>query len=565
MRLFDEHIIRKTKSLDGAWRFAVDENNIGITDGWQNGLPNYDTVIVPSVWNMTRNLMEYEGAAWYERSFYTEGGTLRFVFGGVMTEARVYLDGKEIGYHYGGFCQFEIIADGVAEGYHTLILRVDNSFDEYSIPQSFVDWYHYGGITRSVSVEELCGISILSNRVEYTVFEKLDKVTARIALELYNASDAELCDTVSAAVGNYEVKLAVTLSPRETREVYTAEIEIADVSLWSGENPSMYSVAISTSTDDLYDRIGFRKIEVKDGKILLNGKEIKLLGVNRHEEHPDFGFAFPASIMERDVDIAVEMGCNALRGAHYPNHPVFLDMLDERGIFFWSEVPIWGGGFDESRLNDSAVIERGADMHREMIKHYYNHPSIIIWGMHNEILTDTDAGVNMSKAYYSLLKETGGNRIVSYATNHALSDISYEYCDVISINQYNGWYAGDISSWNKFVCDLHAYIEKQGHSDKPIIISEFGAAAVYGHRTFEAFRWSERYQAELLSEALRIFLSDEKIVGTFIWQFADIRTSREAGISRARGYNNKGLLNEYRNPKEAYFVVRDIYRAAKNK
>jgi beta-glucuronidase len=238
-------------------------------------------------------------------------------------------------------------------------------------------------------------------------------------------------------------------------------------------------------------------------------------------------------------------------------------MLDEMGVLFWSEIPIWGGGFSESAIADPVVIKRGADMHREMIKHYYNHPSIIIWGMHNEILTETEAGKNMSREYYTLLKEIGGNRIVTYATNKALKDISYEYCDVVSINQYNGWYGEDVNSWAKFVSDVHARLDSLGFSEKPIIMSEFGGAAVYGHRSFETFKWSEEYQANLLSHCLNLFLSDEKIVGTYIWQFFDTRTSEQAGLTRARSYNNKGLLNEYRNPKASYFAVRDIYRSKK--
>ena len=232
-------------------------------------------------------------------------------------------------------------------------------------------------------------------------------------------------------------------------------------------------------------------------------------------------------------------------------------------MLFWSEIPIWGGGFSESALKDPVVISRGADMHREMVKHYYNHPSIIIWGMHNEILTETEAGYNMSREYYTLLKEIGGNRIVTYATNKALSDISYKFCDVVSINQYNGWYGEDIESWANFVDGVHNRLHSLGFSDKPIIMSEFGGAAVYGHRNFETFKWSEEYQSRLLSHCLKLFLSDEKIAGTYIWQMCDTRTSEEAGITRARGYNNKGILNEYRNPKASYFAVREIYKSHK--
>jgi beta-glucuronidase len=420
-RLFREHKIRKIEILDGAWNFATDPRGVGIDEGWYNGFDGVSTV-VPSVWNIKEGLEEYEGVCWYSREFSCEGGTLRFVFGSVLTEARVWLDGEYLGSHYGGFCQFELIKPGTSKGEHRLTVRVDNSFDGKSIPQSGVDWYHYGGITRQVSLERLEGISILSARLEYTLSDSLESADCRVALTLYNANDTELSDNISVRVLDSEVNLPVTLKPGEKLEICTQIFTISGFELWSTDNPKLYSLEASSSSDDLYDRVGFRLVEVKRDGVYLNGRRTELLGVNRHEEHPDFGFAFPEALMERDIDIAARMGCNIIRGAHYPNDPLFVDMLDRRGMLFYSEIPIWGGGFSEATLADLDVLLREEEMHREMVEHYYNHPSVIIWGMHNEILTETEAGVEMSRRYYSLLKEIGGNRIVTFATNRPLKD-----------------------------------------------------------------------------------------------------------------------------------------------
>ena len=264
--------------------------------------------------------------------------------------------------------------------------------------------------------------------------------------------------------------------------------------------------------------------------------------------------------MRRDIDIIADMGANTVRGSHYPNHPVFVDMLDERGIMFWSEIPVWGGGFSEECLADPTVLARGEAMHAEMVKYYYNHPSIVIWGMHNEIKSDTEAGKEMSRRYYSLLKSTGGNRLVTFATNHALTDISLEYCDLISINQYNGWYQGPMETWSDFLDKFRARRDALGLSHKPVIMSEFGAASVWGHHSFDDVRWSEEYHARLIRHCLELFHADPMVVGSYIWQFADIRTCLEMGLNRARCYNNKGLVNEHRNPKAAYFTARELYR-----
>lgn len=558
-RLFPEHEIREVRSLDGLWSFALDRDNKGEELGWQKTMPECDKIAVPSVWNLESGLYEYEGTAWYSKEFYTKGGTLRFHFGAVMTECKVWLDGEYLGYHYGGFCEFEFISSDVSAGYHTLTLKVTNKFDEHSIPQAKVDWYHFGGIIRSVEVERLFGISVIANHLEYTLSDDLKSLVGRFTIELFGAGDTG-CDTVKISVGDaltacYEV----SVSKGERKTVVLPDFEIHNVALWDIFKPNLYSVKITTSTDDLFDRVGFRKIEPSENQILLNGKPVEIKGVNRHEEHPDFGFAFPLSRMKRDIDLILDMGCNAIRGSHYPNSREFVDYLDELGILFWSEIPIWGGGFSQEALGDKIVVERGLEMHREMVKHYYNHPSIIFWGMHNEILTYTEESLEMTKTYYDYLKREGGNRLVVYAVHQPLVDICTKYTDVLCLNMYFGWYSGGFEVWDKFIDEYVEYTKKCEVSDKPIIFSEFGAAALYGFHDSEMPKWSEEYQADLIKKELTLFKERKEICGSFIWQFCDIRTASEMGLTRARGFNNKGLLNENRRPKAAYYAAKEVY------
>ena len=183
-RLFDEHKIRKVTDLGGAWKFTLDPEKKGISEGWQSGLPYGETVIVPSVWNNELGNIMFEGWGWYERKFTTQGGTLFFQFESVMTEATVWLDGKEITKHYGAFTQFDFIVNDNTPGEHTLVVLADNSFDKDSFPQRYTDWFNYGGIARDVEANELNGISILSNRVEYTLSSDLKNATVKSVLEL---------------------------------------------------------------------------------------------------------------------------------------------------------------------------------------------------------------------------------------------------------------------------------------------------------------------------------------------------------------------------------------------
>lgn len=556
IRLFDEHLKRRVTSLDGAWMAEADPKGDGEARGLASALKDGHRVTVPSVWNTELSMLEYEGTVWYEKQIYTEGGTVRLRFGAVMTAAKVYFDGEPVGEHYGGFSEFSFILRDISEGVHTLTVAVDNTFDEAAIPQPTVDWYHYGGITRSVSLERLSGLCVLGMRLEYSLDGSC--VGASAVLELYNADGEDITDTVTLFLdGDGIASEEYTLAAGEARTVRIDNIEISGIERWSPESPRLYGLIAATSTDDLYDRVGFRTVTVSGRDILINGEKVILRGVNRHEEHPDFGMAPPVSVMLRDLEIIEGANCNAIRGSHYPNHPAFLDLLDERGILFWSEIPIWGHGFTPEQLADERIIERGLNMHREMVREHFNHPSIILWGMHNEIDSNTEAGKNISKIYYEFLKENGGERLVTYASDRRDNDISMEYCDVISLNQYVGWYDGAFRDWDHYLDTMEEHFEKNGLT-KPVIMGEFGAAAIYGHHTFDGLKWTEEYQAKLISECIERF-NRRGFAGTFVWQYSDIRTSKEMGLNRARSFNNKGIVNEYRRPKLAYGAVKAAY------
>lgn len=561
-RQFDDHIIRTVHSLDGTWRFLTDPENIGEIQGWCTQLPTTDTTIVPSVWNTTMGLLEYEGAAWYEKTFYTKGGTLRFVFEAVLTQADVWLDGIKLGSHYGGFCEFELIANAVSAGKHTLTVRADNTFDDQSIPIAFTDWWHYGGISRSVSVEELSGLCPLYNHLHYTLSDDLKTATAHFVAEIYNADENEVNAPVSFVFdGKTVYTQELTLGAHQTHTLTTADFTIADVRLWDTESPNLYDIAVITDTDDLLDRTGLRRIEVKGMQLLLNNRPFEVRGVNRHEENTDFGFAFPPALMQRDIDIITNMHANSIRGSHYPNSRIFVDMLDECGLTFWSEIPMWGNGYTQQMLAGRLLNERAMEMHREMVRAYYNHPSIIIWGMFNENPSQLPEVRTLAQRLYPFLKENGGNRLVTYACNRIRDCICLDICDIICLNRYDGWYSGNRDQWRELTLTLiRNRLEELHIAPKPIIVSEFGAAAIYGHHTFDDLKWTEEYQANLLTEALTAFREDPWVVGYYIWQFCDIRTCPQTGLNRARHYNNKGLLNEYRRPKQAYFAVKNLFK-----
>ncbi len=566
-RLFNEHEARKVLDLNGNWQFKLDSENVGESQGWQNGLTNGETVIVPSCFNNELRFLNYEGCAWYEKKFKTNGGTLCFEFGSVMTKADVWLDGKWIGEHYGAFTQFELIVNDVSAGEHTLVVRADSRLDALSFPQRYTDWFNYGGIARDVYVNELNGISILLNHIENELSDDLKSAKVNAVLELYNANNTPATSNVSVTVGDTVIyNEAVSLDGYEKKTIVTPNIVLDNIELWSTKSPRLYTVVAKTETDDLIDKIGFRKIEVKEGNILLNGKFIELLGVNRHEEHPDWGFAFPSKLMKKDIDLILDMGCNTVRGSHYPNSRIFVDMLDEKGILLWSEIPMWGCGFSEESLKNEELMERGFNMHKEMVKYYYNHPSIIIWGMHNEIPTYSKNSYPVSEKWSKYLRENGGNRLITHASCHPMRDGDMGFDDIICINIYHGWYRyggydGNLKDWDKMIEQFDARRKENGWEDKPVVMSEFGAGALAGfHSHFDTVKWSEEYQRDLIEYTLELFHKTPYMRGTYIWQFANIRTSPSTDLNRVRYFNNKGIVDEYRNPKAAYFKIRELYK-----
>lgn len=560
MRLFDEHIKRKTFLLDGIWDFAPDESNVGEAEKWYEKFPeNGFLVTVPACINNRLGLMEFQNIAWYKKEFYADGA-ITIKFNSVTEYAKVFLDGKYLGDHYGSFTAFEFDVNA-EQGMHTLVIRIDSRSTEDTIPLWAVDWHHYCGILRSVEVSSFTSVAIKSVRADYELSDDLKTAEVSVYVKLKNCLSEDCSKAVRVDIDGRKIgEETVTIQDCEELCIKT---RIDNVRLWDLYKPELYTISVSTDDDDLIDRIGFRKIEVKGKQILLNKKAVKIMGVNRHEEHPDWGFAMPALLNQKDMDILKNLGVNAVRGSHYPNTKLFVDMCDSEGILFWSEIPMWG--FNKESLERPLVIERGLTMHSEMIEQYYNHPSIVIWGMHNEVATDSEQGYSITEKFVKHVKTLDSSRLVTYATNRILKDDCLSLIDFISINQYVGWYEGDIKDWPDFMVEMKKYLKEKGVSDKPVVMSEFGVGAMFGTKTFEELRWSENYQVEFYKHTLDIFLNDEDISGVYLWQFADIRSNAKWSLLRSRSFNNKGLVNEYRQPKLAYYKVKEIFENERNK
>ena len=558
LRLFRESNTRRMYDLDGRWFYLADPDGI---NNWKDGLPaDKKSITIPGCFNTQLGMLNYEGDVWMETEFFSTLPHARLVFGAVNNECDVYVDGRHLGYHWGPFTEFSFLVENLTPGRHSLVLRVNNIHnDTNTIPLSNVDWFHYGGILHSVEVHEFNATAVEAMKLEYALEGTTAKVQAKLTLRAFQQvtepvrlilDEQVLAEETVTLEGSAEITLTATLS---------------NVKLWQQDDPVLYTFTAQFGADTLCDRTGFRTIAIQDGKFLFNGKEIFFKGINRHEEHPDWGFAVPEKIAQKDIEIIRKLGCNFIRGSHYPNAKTTLDYMDETGMLFWEEIPMWQ--FKENHLSDQTVRDRGVYLHTQMVKRDYNHPSIVVWGLFNEVSSECEAACETAKLFRAAIEAQDTSRLITYASHRPFNDVCFDVPDFISINYYAGWYYGPLSRWPEVLQQLCDHMDATGNGHKPVIMSEFGAGGIAGHTEMEEdVFWTENYQSNYLEYVMDLFCKHPRIHGTCIWQYCDIRSgtqSVESGVkrilSRPRSFNNKGVVNEFRRPKMAFYTLKKIY------
>ncbi len=565
-RLFMSSIRRKVTPLNGQWHITYDPQRRGEALGYEKGPePEGDPVYVPSCWDLQFGRYDYKGVAWYSRSFVTETpGGCRLTFHAVSGQADVFLDGKKLGSHYGSYTKFRFDLPDLPAGEHRLVVKVDNEInDRDTLPLRFVDWFVWGGIYREVELEHFPSLSI--DRIHIRPKWDGDQVSdVTFCAQVKNWTRREIQDVFFLESDSFDKETLTAVIPAGAEQEIRFVLNDFRPLLWDTEHPHLYTFRIGCSTDDLYERTGFRKIETQKDKLLLNGKEIFIKGINRHNDHPELGYAVPPSLIHRDMQILKDLGVNAIRGSHYPNDPVVLDYCDQMGFLFWEELAFWNHPADA--LASPRLEQRALRMAREMIERDGNHPSIVIWGIQNESKSSAPEGKALFSKLAAEMRRLDDSRLISFASACGKNDICFDLLDIICWNMYPGWYDDDKplddleERFSIKLKDIRDWLIQNGQN-KPFLVTEFGAGALLGETTFESGRrWTENYQQKLLENGIRGILRSQVVQGFFIWQFCDGRTASLSRISigRPRCFNNKGLVNEYRMPKLAYYTVREL-------
>ena len=561
---------RQGLSLNGEWQYIVDPQEVGYYDyrlkPVKNGffmnqqaqhptdLIEYDfskarTMQVPGDWNtQDERLFFYEGTVWLKRSFdYRPAGDGRqlLYFAAANYHARVWLNGQWEGEHEGGFTPFCFdVTDHLRKGDNTVVVMVDCKRHQDNVPTQIFDWWNYGGLTRDVLL-----LSVPSVYID-DYYVQLERGNQRLLNCWVQLSQPVSGQEVSISIP--ELKIQRTL---HTDAQGRASIQLkCKPQLWTPEQPKRYQVAISQGGETVNDEIGLRTIETRGKQILLNGQPVFLRGVSMHEEAPyRQGRAWRMAEADTLLTWAKEMGCNYVRLAHYPHNERMVREAERLGVMVWSEVPVY---WTISWTNPQTYANAERQLH-DMIRRDHNRANVVIWSIANETPHSAERDAFLGRlARYA--RQQDSTRLISMAMEvteaknnvNRLQDNLHELVDVVSFNEYVGWYR-NVADAPKMVWEIPY--------EKPVIISEFGGGAVAGRHGDQGQRWTEEFQEELYRQNLAMLQKIDGLAGMSPWILVDFMAQRRLLDGTQDYFNRKGLVSDKGIRKKAYWVMKDFY------
>lgn len=573
---------RNTTSLNGEWNYIVDPYENGYYSfhldafdqqkGFQKSafysnyhpqnkqeLVEYDfdkspTMSIPGDWNSQKeNLFYYEGTVWFKKSFdydLKENKRLFVYFGAINYKSEVYLNGKKLGIHEGGFTPFNFEISSIIKAKDNfLIIKADNVRRKDGVPTVNTDWWNYGGITRDVLLVEEPKSFIQDYFVQLKKGEK-NTISGFVKINNFDKYNEFVSIKIPELKINYKGKI-------NAEGIVSFEINSKKIDYWSPESPKLYEVLISFKDQILKDNIGFRTIETKNAEIVLNGKSVFLRGISIHEENDKGGRANSEADAFRLLTWAKELGCNYVRLAHYPHNENMVRLADKIGLMVWEEIPVyWTVDF-----TNPATYINAENQLIEMITRDKNRCSTIIWSMANETPI-SDARNSFINNLTTKARALDNTRLISAALltksenlNSYVDDPIADNLDIVAFNEYLGWYGGNLDDAEK--------IKWTSKYNKPVVVSEFGGGAkagLYGERNE---RWTEEYQGYLYIQNLKMIEKIPNISGLSPWILVDFRSPRRVLPDIQDGYNRKGLISNDGNKKKAFFVLQNFYNSKK--
>ncbi len=547
--------MRKILSLNDSWRFAKGAG------AYPSESPvDFITVSLPHTWN---NEDGYDGGNDYHRGACLYKKTLvkselpkadkyYIELRGANSSADLYIDGKKLAHHDGGYSTWRVdITDSLTDTCELAVV-VDNSANDRVYPQT-ADFTFYGGLYRDVN---LIAVNAAHFDLDYYGGEGLmvtpvvNGSAADVTLEAFVKGLAE-GDELRLTVLDAEGAVVCESAGAELK----AEFVINDPHLWNGKkDPYLYSaraqiVRGGEVLDEVSARFGIRSFSIDPERgFILNGEEYPLRGVSRHQDRLGFGNALLPEHHREDVGYILEMGATTVRLAHYQHDQYFYDLCDETGLVLWAEIPYISQHMPTGRENTISQM-------KELVIQNYNHPSIVVWGLSNEITmkgADDPDLIENHRILNDLVKELDKTRLTTIACI-SMCDINSEYVkipDVVSYNHYFGWYGGDTSMNGPWLDNFHAT-----HPNIPIGVSEYGCEALNWHTSNPTQGdYTEEYQAYYHEELIKQLFTRKYLWATHVWNMFDFGADARAEGGE-NGQNHKGLMTMDRRYKKDSFYA----------
>ena len=556
--LFDR--FRKKESLNGTWHYAIDQYDTFIKAKWYeenyydeggNTLPvdfsfdEWEMITLPCCWNMVDKMfLLYEGSMIFTRKFIyvKQNNDERMILkiGAANYICRIFINKKYVGMHMGGStpCFFDIT--DYLEHENRIIIQVDNTRRNEQIPPAITDWFNYGGIYRDIELIRIPKVHIKNFKIALEPETGFQKIRTSITIS------ENINDTAILTIAELNIHQEIAIK----NGIGEAIIDASPV-LWSPDNPKLYEVSVSCSSDNIQDKVGFREICVKGMDIILNGKPIFLKGISCHEDSITTGKALTDEERIENIRNAKELGCNYMRVAHYPHSERMAQLADELGILLWEEIPVYW----EVQFWSDETYQDAENQLRELIIRDYNRASVIIWSVGNEN-EDTDDRLTFMGNLAACAHKMDPTRMVSAAclvnfTKNAIEDRLEEHLDLIGLNEYCGWYTADL----KMLPELF----ENSNPKKPVIITEFGADAYAGLRGTITDKGTEDCQAFVYEKQIETIRTIPYIKGMTPWILNDFRCPRRTSVNQ-RYFNTKGLISaDRKHRKMAFDVLKNFY------
>lgn len=582
-------LTRRRISMDGMWKFCLDEKAVGEKEGWMDGIPGEEMIPVPASFQdfyTEKDIREYTGDFWYETDFFVpgewEGREILLRFGAATHRASVYVNGILITEHEGGFLPFSAKVTTVVryDSYNKVVVKVNNELNCTNLPcgetitlpngkkmsKPYFDFFNYAGLQRSVYLLALPGESIVDFDLDYAIHGKNAEVSYQIRTNGEHAVQLALFDAKGHCVAQKDGKEGV--------------LYVENARLWQVRNAYLYRLRIRIMDgeeliDEYEQEIGIRTVKVEGTDILINGEPVYLKGFGKHEDSDIVGRGFSIGIMKRDFELMKWIGANSFRTSHYPYSEEIYQMADREGFLIIDEVPAVGmfqslmNFMEASTGKQTAFFEKETTpvllkAHlraiEEMIARDKNHPSVVAWSLLNEPETTNEAAVPYFKEVFDLANKLDmQKRPRTFALiMNSLPDTCkcYQFSDIIALNRYYGWYMKGgyeiCVAEELFRKEMDAWKEKK--LNKPFIFTEYGADTLASEHKLPSVMWSQEYQDEYLKMTHEVFDSYDFIKGEQIWNFADFQTTD--GIMRVNG-NKKGVFTRQRQPKDIAYKLKE--------